>query len=75
MKDGRIAAKGSSEDIISADPELYEEIQQVSAVGWGSVEAESVEEERHRLKRSVSILSAGIDSCCRHIKDEHPKLC
>ncbi|XP_038076865.1 ATP-binding cassette sub-family C member 9-like [Patiria miniata] len=59
MKDGCIIARGSIDDIIKADPEMYEEIKQVSAVGWDDDEAvESTEEERSKLKRSVSIVSS-----------------
>ncbi|XP_038076866.1 ATP-binding cassette sub-family C member 9-like [Patiria miniata] len=58
MKDGRIVARGSIDDIIKADPEMYEEIKQVSAVGWNDSQAESAEEERSKLKRSISVVSA-----------------
>ncbi|XP_022102307.1 ATP-binding cassette sub-family C member 9-like [Acanthaster planci] len=60
MKDGTIAASGSLDDIIEADPEMYEEIKQVSAAGWDNDQAESAEDERLKLKRNVSIASAEI---------------
>ncbi|XP_022102306.1 ATP-binding cassette sub-family C member 9-like isoform X2 [Acanthaster planci] len=60
MKDGTIAASGSLNDIIKADPEMYEEIKQVSAAGWDNDQAESAEEERSKLKRNVSLTSAEI---------------
>ncbi|XP_022102313.1 ATP-binding cassette sub-family C member 9-like [Acanthaster planci] len=60
IKDGTIAASGSLDDIIKADPEMYEEIKQVSAAGWDDDQAESAEEERFKLQRRVSIASAEI---------------
>ncbi|XP_071803247.1 ATP-binding cassette sub-family C member 9-like [Asterias amurensis] len=57
MKDGRIAAIGDLDDIIKADPEMYEEIKQVAAVGWDDNRAESAEEERHILQQMVSKIS------------------
>ena len=59
MKDGRIAAIGDLDDIIKADPEMYEEIKQVAAVGWDDNRAESAEEERHILQQMVSKISLG----------------
>ena len=59
MKDGRIAAMGTIDDIIKADPDMYEEVKQVSAAGWDDAQAESVEEERHALQKSVSRISKG----------------
>ena len=60
MKDGTLAASGSMDDIIKADPETYEEIKQVTEAGWDEKQAESAEEERTVLKRNVSIASAGL---------------
>ena len=60
MKDGTVAASGSMDDIIKADPEMYEEIKQVTAMGWDNEQAKSAEEEQTMLKRSVSNQSAGL---------------
>ncbi|XP_038076863.1 ATP-binding cassette sub-family C member 9-like [Patiria miniata] len=54
IKDGRIAARGDLDDIIKADPVMYEEIKQVSAVGWDDAQAESADEERNVLQHSVA---------------------
>ena len=60
MKDGHIVAMGDLDDIIKADPDMYEEIKQVAAVGWDDDGAETAEEERHILQRNVSKISMGI---------------
>ena len=71
MKDGTIAVSGSLEDIIKADPEMYDEIKQVSAAGWDNEKAESAEEVRTMLKRNISIVSAGLFCLTFELTDFH----
>ena len=61
MKDGRIAAQGTLDDIISADPDMYSEYNQAVQMATESeaegelsgYESEATREERLRLQRQV----------------------
>ena len=59
MKDGKIAAKGTLDDIIAADPDMYGEynlavkLVSESEAELSGNESETVREERHRLQQQV----------------------
>ncbi|XP_071784145.1 ATP-binding cassette sub-family C member 9-like isoform X2 [Asterias amurensis] len=65
MKDGRIAAQGTLDDIIAADPDMYSEYNKAIELASESeaeleqsgYESESVKEERARLQQQVKTLS------------------
>ena len=69
MKDGRIAAQGTLDDIIAADPDMYSEYNKAVELASESeaeleqsgYESESVKEERLRLQQQVktAILKKG----------------
>ena len=81
MKDGRIAAQGTLDDVIAADPDMYSEYNKAIELASESeaeleqsgYESESVKEERLRLKQQVktAILTKQIS---KGINSEHKSL-
>ncbi|XP_038059425.1 ATP-binding cassette sub-family C member 9-like [Patiria miniata] len=58
IKDGRVAAMGSLDDVIKADPETYsswqQEVEEAEGAGSDSEQVVEAEEERQVLKRQLS---------------------